>query len=56
MHETLPLLSAGVTVISSLEEINWRLMREGINYRLGILTDRFKAYEREEDLIKIVHL
>lgn len=37
-----------------LQDTNWRLMSEGINYRLGILTGRFKAYEREEDLVKIV--
>jgi hypothetical protein len=39
---------------SILEDTNWRLMIEGINYRLGILTGRLKAYEKEEDLIKIV--
>jgi hypothetical protein len=37
-----------------LEDTNWRLMSEGIHYRLGILTGRLKAYEREEDLAKIV--
>jgi len=39
-----------------LEDTNWRLMSDGINYRLGILTGRLKAYEREEDLIKIISL
>lgn len=39
---------------SILEDTNWHLMIEGINYRLGILTGRLKAYEKEEDLIKIV--
>lgn len=39
---------------SALEETNWRLMSEGIHYRLGILTGRLKAYEREEDLVKLV--
>lgn len=36
------------------EETNWRLMSEGVNYRLGILTGRIKAYEREDDLIELV--
>ena len=39
-----------------LEDTNWRLMSEGVHYRLGILTGRLKAYEREEDLVKIVSL
>lgn len=39
-----------------LEKTNWRLMREGINYRLGILTGKLKAYEQEEDLIKIIEV
>lgn len=39
---------------TALENSNWRLMTEGISYRLGILTGRLKAYEREEDLIKLV--
>lgn len=38
----------------ALEETNWRLMTDGIHYRLGILTGRLKAYEREEDLVKLV--
>lgn len=37
-----------------LKGTNWRLMSDGISYRLGILTGRFKAYEREEDLIDIL--
>jgi len=37
-----------------LEDTNWRLMSGGINYRLGILTGRLKAYEREEDLVEII--
>ncbi|MHB1441289.1 MAG: hypothetical protein ACYCXO_00900 [Candidatus Humimicrobiaceae bacterium] len=40
---------------SILEDTNWRLMSEGINYRLGILTGRLKAFEKEEDLIKIIN-
>ena len=37
----------------TLENTNWRLMSEGINYRLGILTGRLRGYEREEDLLKL---
>lgn len=39
-----------------LEDTNWRLMSEGIHYRLGILTGRLKAYEREEDLVGLVRV
>ncbi len=38
----------------ALEDTNWRLMSEGIHYRLGILTGRLKAYEREYDLVSLV--
>jgi len=38
----------------SLKDTNWRLMSEGISYRLGILTGRLKAYEKEEDLLKLI--
>jgi len=33
---------------------NWCLMSEGVTYRLGFLTGRLKAYESEEDLLKLV--
>lgn len=32
---------------NSLNETNWRLMTDGVQYRLGILTGRLKAYEQE---------
>jgi len=38
----------------ALLDTNWRLMNDGISYRLGILSGRLKAYELEEDLIKLV--
>ncbi len=38
----------------ALEDTTWRLMSDGIRYRLGILTGRLKAYEQEEDLMKLV--
>lgn len=34
----------------TLEVTNWRLMSEGISYRLGYLSGRVRAFEREEDL------
>lgn len=37
----------------TLERTNWRLMSDGINYRLGILTGRLKAFENEDDLAKL---
>lgn len=39
---------------STLEKTNWRLMSEGVHYRLGILSGRLKGYELEEDLLKLV--
>lgn len=38
----------------TLDDTNWRLMSEGINYRLGILSGSLRAYEKEEDLVKLV--
>ncbi len=37
----------------ALMNTNWRLMSDGISYRLGMLTGRLRAYEREEDLLKL---
>ncbi len=37
-----------------LDDTNWRLMTDGVQYRLGILTGRLKAYEQEEDLVKLI--
>jgi len=38
----------------TLEKTNWRLMSEGVYYRLGILSGRLRGYELEEDLLKLV--
>jgi hypothetical protein len=35
-----------------LQASNWRLQGK-LNYRLGYLTGKLKAYERDEDLIKL---
>jgi len=37
-----------------LKETNWRLMSDGISYRLGVLSGRLRAYEDEKDLVKLV--
>lgn len=42
------------TVEKALQDTNWRLMSDGISYRLGYLNGRLRAYEREEDLKKLV--
>ncbi len=41
-------------VIKALKGTNWRLTTDGISYRLGYLNGRLHAYEREEDLKKLV--
>lgn len=41
-------------VKKTLADTNWRLMNDGIHYRLGYLNGRIRAYEREEDLKKLV--
>lgn len=38
----------------ALEGTNWRLMSEGVHYRLGYLSGRLKGYEQEEDLLQLV--
>ncbi len=38
----------------TLEGTNWRLMTDGVRYRLGMLEGRLKAYEKEDDLIKLI--
>lgn len=37
-----------------LKETNWRLMSDGVSYRLGILSGRLRGYENEEDMLKLV--
>lgn len=41
-------------VEKAIQNTNWRLMSDGISYRLGYLNGRLRAYEREEDLKKLV--
>lgn len=37
-----------------LEDTNWRLMSDGVSYRLGVLSGRLRGYESEDDLIKLI--
>lgn len=37
-----------------LEETNWRLMSDGVSYRLGVLTGRIRIYEDQDDLAKLI--
>jgi len=39
----------------ALESTNWRLMSDGITYRLGYLQGRLKGVEGEENLKKLIH-
>jgi len=41
-------------VKKTLEDTNWRLMSDGISYRLGYLSGRLRAYEREDDLKELI--
>ena len=41
-------------VNTALDNTNWRLMSEGISYRLGYLSGRIRAYEDEKDLIELL--
>lgn len=36
------------------ESTTWRLMSDGVRCRLGILSGRLKAYEREEEIVRII--
>jgi DNA-directed RNA polymerase subunit M/transcription elongation factor TFIIS len=38
----------------ALEGTNWRIMNEGVSYRLGYLNGKLRAYEREEDIKELV--
>ena len=38
----------------SLEGTNWKLMSDGVDYRLGMLSGRLRGYEKEEDLLELV--
>jgi len=37
-----------------LEDTNWRLMSDGVSYRLGVLSGRLRGHESEEELVKLL--
>lgn len=39
---------------TALEDTNWRLMSNGMSYRLGYVYGRLKGYELEEDLVELI--
>lgn len=39
---------------NTLKNTTWRLMSDGVSCRLGILSGRLKAYEREDELVKLI--
>lgn len=41
-------------VRKALQNTNWRLMTDGITYRLGLMTGRLRAYESKEDMLKLI--
>lgn len=38
----------------TLADTNWRLIAEGISYKLGILSGGLRGYENEKDLLKLI--
>lgn len=38
---------------NALEDTNWRLMSDGIHYRLGFIYGRLKGYEGEKDMLEL---
>ena len=37
----------------ALDKTNWRLMSDGVSYRVGYLSGKLRCHETEEDLIEI---
>ena len=41
---------------TALEDTNWRLMSEGVSYRLGMIEGRLRAYEKEKELMELIRI
>jgi hypothetical protein len=41
-------------IITILENTNWRLMSDGVRYRMGYLTGRLRGYESDEEMVKLI--
>lgn len=37
----------------TLEDTNWRLMTDGVSYKLGILSGRLRGFENQDDLLEL---
>ncbi len=46
--------SLEIIIKEALEGTNWRLMSDGLSYRLGYISGRLKGYENEEDFFELV--
>lgn len=47
-------LALAKLIKKNLENTNWKLVSEGVHYRLGMLEGRLRAYEKEEDLVALI--
>jgi len=52
-NEEISLTHLQEIIKETLEGTNWRLMSDGISYRLGLLSGRLKGYEREEEFFEL---
>lgn len=43
-------------IAKAFENTNWKLMSDGISYRMGILTGRIRGMEKEKDILKNITL
>jgi|GEM_PF-2680458 hypothetical protein len=42
------------TDMQHLEKTSWRLMSDGVTYRLGMMSGRIRIYEDQDDLAKLI--
>jgi hypothetical protein len=52
-RENISMSSLQKIIKDALDGTNWRLMSDGIHYRLGYVYGKLKGYEREEDLLEL---
>jgi hypothetical protein len=53
-NERVSMLKLKKLLQKHLEKTNWRLMSDGVSYRLGILSGRIRIYEDQDDLAKLI--
>ncbi|MBF0594688.1 MAG: hypothetical protein HQL22_06950 [Candidatus Omnitrophica bacterium] len=49
-------LRAQRVIKDALADTNWRLMSQGLSYRLGCLSGQLKGYESEDELLGLIKL